>query len=176
MGFRLSSVVALAVALLLSGCVTERAGLDFAAMSRGVGAPKTGRALIVVFREKGYAGLADEGWEVKLDGELLRGLKTGTYVYADRPAGRHQLTSTAPLFPGETQLDITVAAGRTYFFLAKPSDRAQKLYAMSLAGGLTGLVVGAAMTSGASNPGPLDFFPLEESAVRAALSDLKLAE
>lgn len=176
MRFQLSPVVPLAIALLLSGCVTERGGLDFAAMSRSVGTPKAGHARIVVFREKGYAGIVDQGWEVKLDGELLRGLKTGTYVYADRAAGHHRLTSSEPLFPGETQLAITVAAGRTYFFLAKPSERAQKLHAMTAMGGLTGLVVGAAVTSGASNPGPLDFFPLEESAARAAISDLRLAE
>ncbi len=145
-------------------------------MSRSVGAPKAGHARIVVFREKGYAGIVDQGWEVKLDGEVLRGLKTGTYIYTDRSAGAHQLTSTEPLFPGETKLDITVSAGRTYFFLAKPSERSQQLYAMSLAGGLTGALVGTVMTSGAKNPGPLDFFPLEDSAARAAIAELRLAE
>jgi hypothetical protein len=128
-----------------------------------------------VFREKGFAGVFDQGFDVKLDGEQLTDLKTGTYVYADRPAGRHQLTSTAALFPGVTQRDITVAPGRTYFFLAKLSERAHKLNAMSAAGGLTGLVVASAMTAGDANPGPLDFFPIEETAARQMMSDLRLA-
>jgi len=164
------------VAFLVSGCVTERSGLDFSAMSQKVGPPKAGQARIVVFREKAYGGLFDQGWDVKLDGEQLSDLKTGTYVYADRPAGRHQLTSTMAMFPGVTQRDITVAAGRTYFFLAKLSERAHKLTAMSAAGGLTGLVVASAMTAGDANPGPLDFFPIEETAARAALTDLRLTE
>src|SRR5262249_24330145 len=135
-----------------------------------------GHARIVVFREKAYGGLFDQGWDVKLDGEQLSELKTGTYVYADRPAGRHQLTSTAAMFPGVTRYDITVVAGRTYFFLAKVRERAAKLNAMSAAGGLTGLVVASAMTAGDANPGPLDFFPIEETAARAMLTDLRSVE
>jgi hypothetical protein len=80
------------VAFVISGCVTERDGTDFAALAQKVGPPKPGRAPIVVFREKGYGGLADEGWEIQLDGQPMGGLKTGTYVYADRPAGRHKLS------------------------------------------------------------------------------------
>jgi hypothetical protein len=169
-------VALLTAAVMMSGCATERSGADFVSMSQKVGPPKEGQARIVVFREKGYGGIGDEGWDVKLDGQPMSDLKTGTYVYADRPAGRHQLSSTATLFPGTTQRDVGVAPGRTYFFLAKPSDRAQSLNAMSAAGGLAGLVVASAVTSGDSNPGPLDFFPMEEGAARAAISDLRLAE
>jgi hypothetical protein len=164
------------VAVMMSGCVTERSGADFVSMSQKVGPPKAGQARIVVFREKGYGGIGDQGWDVKLDGEPISDLKTGTYAYADRPAGRHQLSSTMAMFPGVTQLDVGVASGRTYFFLARPSDRAKALNTMSAAGGLAGLVVASAVTSGDSNPGPLDFFPLEEGAARAAISDLRLAE
>jgi hypothetical protein len=166
----------LVAALVVSGCVTERDGLDFTALSQKVGPPRPGLARIVVFREKAYGGLVDEGWGVKLDGEPLSDLKTGTYVYSDRPGGRHQLSSTAALFPGETKVDVNVAAGRTYFFLARVSERAQKLNAMSAAAGLTGLVVASAMTASDSNPGPLDFFPLEETAARAMMTDLRLAQ
>jgi len=170
-------VVALSiVAVMLSGCVTERSGADFVSMSQKVGPPKAGQARIVVFREKGYGGIGDQGWDVKLDGEPMSDLKTGTFAYADRPAGRHQLTSTMAMFPGETQHDVGAAPGRTYFFLARLSERAKTLNAMSAAGGLTGLVVASAVTSGDSNPGPLEFFPLEEGAARAAISDLRLAE
>ena len=161
---------------MLSGCVTERSGADFVSMSQKVGPPKAGQARIVVFREKGYGGIGDQGWDVKLDGEPMSDLKTGTFAYADRPAGRHQLTSTMAMFPGETQHDVGAAPGRTYFFLARLSERAKTLNAMSAAGGLTGLVVASAVTSGDSNPGPLEFFPLEEGAARAAISDLRLAE
>ncbi len=150
--------------------------MDFATLSQKVGPPKAGQGRVVVFREKAYGGLFDEGWDVKLDGVRMAELKTGTYVYADAPAGRHQLSSNIALFPGVTQYDITVASGRTHFFLAKASERAHRLHATMAAGGLAGYAIGAAITSGDRNPGPLDFFPLEETAARAAISDLNHLE
>jgi hypothetical protein len=169
-------VVLLIAAVLLCGCETERNGLDYSAMTQKVGPPRPGQTRIVVLREKAYAGLADQGWDVKLDGGPMSDLKTGTYVYADRPAGQHQLSATASLFPGLSQQDISAQSGRTYFFLARPSERAKVLGGMSAAGGVAGLLVGAAVTSGNSNPGPLDFFPLDEAAARATVAELRLAE
>jgi Protein of unknown function (DUF2846) len=170
-------VVALSiVAVMMSGCATERSGADFVSMSQKIGPPKAGQARIVVFREKGFGGIGDQGWDVKLDGEPMIDLKTGTYAYADRPAGHHELSSTMALYPGVTQRDVGAASGRTYFFLARLSERYKTLSAMSAAGGLAGLVVASAVTSGDSNPGPLDFFPMEDGAARAAISDLRLAE
>jgi hypothetical protein len=164
------------LSILIFGCATTRNGADFTSMSQRIGPPKPGLARVVVFREKAYGGLFDEGWDVKLDGESMGDLKTGTFVYADKSAGRHQLSSEVALFPGVTRRDFTVAPGRTYFFLAKPSDRAKALHAASAAGGLAGLVVTSAMTSGEANPGPLDLFPLEETAAREAIADLRLAQ
>ena len=129
----------------------------------------------MILREKGYAGIADQGWDVKLDGGPLTDLKTGTYVYADRPAGRHQLSASMYLFPGVTQHDLTAESGRTYFFLARPSDRAKTLNGMSVAGGVAGLLIGAAVTSNNSNPGPLDFFQLDDAMARSAMAELRLA-
>lgn len=163
-------------AVLLCGCETERNGLDYSGMMQKVGPPRAGQSRIVVLREKGYAGLTDPGWDIKLDGGPLTDLKTGTYVYTDRPAGEHQLSATAALFPGVSQRDISTQSGRTYFFLARPSERAKVLNGMSAAGGVAGLLVGAAVTSGNSNPGPLDFFPLEENAARATIAELRLAQ
>jgi hypothetical protein len=170
------SVTFLIVAVLLCGCETERNGLDYSGMMQKVGPPKAGQARIVVLREKGYAGLTDPGWDIQLDGGPLSDLKTGTYVYADRPPGQHQLSATAALFPGVSQRDLSAQSGRTYFFLVRPSERAKVLGGMSAAGGIAGLLVGAAVTSGNSNPGPLDFFPLDGAAARATIAELKLAE
>lgn len=168
--------VALSIAaVLLSGCVTERGGVDYAAMVQKVGPPPAGQARIVVLREKGYAGIVDQGWDVRLDGGPLTDLKTGTYVYADRPAGSHQLSATASMFPGVSQYDVAASSGRTYFFLARPSARAKTLHGMSVAGGVAGLLVGSAITSNDANPGPLDFLPLDDQAARTMIAELKLA-
>jgi hypothetical protein len=158
--------VALAVvAVLLCGCETERNGLDYSAVMRKVGPPKAGQARIVVLREKGYGGIVDGGWNVQLDEAPMRSLKTGTYVYVDRPAGHHQLTATEAAFPGVTRNNMTAESGRTYFFVARMSERKTALIATS-SSGLLGLAVGTVITAGYKNPGPLDFFPLEEVAAR----------
>jgi hypothetical protein len=169
-------VVLLVAAVMLCGCETERGGLDYSAMMQKVGPPKSGLSRIVVLRERGYAGIVDQGWDVQLDNGPLTDLKTGTYVYADRPMGQHQLSAAAALFPGVSRRDISTQSGRTYFFLARPSQRAKVLSGMSAAGGVAGLLVGAAVTSGDDNPGPLDFFPLEEPAARATIAELRLTE
>jgi hypothetical protein len=94
-----------------------------------------------VLREKGFSGIGDPGWDVKLDGGSLSDLKSGTYVYADRPASVREVSATATLFPGESKREFTTISGHTYlsghtyFFLAWPSDRAKTLSAMSAAGG-----------------------------------------
>lgn len=166
----------LVAAVLLSGCETERSGLDYSGMMQKIGPPKAGQSRIVVLREKGYAGLTDPGWDVRLDGGPLADLKTGTYVYVDRSQGQHQISATAAMFPGVSQRDFSTQSGRTYFFLARPSERAKVLNGMAAGGGVAGLLVGAALTSGNSNPGPLDFFPLEEEAARATIAELKLTQ
>lgn len=169
-------LLALLVAVLLGGCETERNGLDYSAMTQKIGPPSAGRSRIVVLREKGYAGIADSGWDVKLDGGPMADLKTGTYVYLDRPAGKHQISATAAMFPGVSEREFSTQSGRTYFFLARPSDRAKVLNGMAVGGGIAGLLVGAALTSNNSNPGPLDFFPLEEDAARTTIAELRLLQ
>jgi hypothetical protein len=171
----LRALVLSVVLAVMAGCATERSGADFGSFVQKVGPPKAGQARIVILREKGYAGIADQGWDVKLDGGPMTDLKTGTYVYVDRPVGRHQISASMNLFPGVTQYDLAAESGRTYFFLARPSDRAKTLNGMSAAGGVAGLLIGAAVTSSNSNPGPLDFFPLDDAAARTAMAELRLA-
>jgi hypothetical protein len=164
-----------ALLVLIAGCAT-RNGSDFTSLSQSIGPPKAGQARVVILREKAFAGLIDQGWEGKVDGEQMRDLKTGTYVYADRPAGRHRLSSTVWGWPGETQYDVTLAAGRTNFFVSKLSERAKAVSAATTVGGLARFAVAAAATSGASNLGPVEFVPLDEAAGREAVAELRLAE
>ena len=125
------ALLSVLMVVMISGCAPARSGAEFAALSQIIGPPKTGQARIVVFREQAYGGLFDVGWDVKLDGQTMRDLKTGTYVYAGRPAGRHQLSSSMAIFPGATQRDFTVAPGKTYHFLARLSERARALNSAS---------------------------------------------
>jgi hypothetical protein len=139
-------------AILLSGCVTERSGFDYAGMMQKVGPPRAGQARIVVLQEKTNPYGATV-CDMKLDGDTVGRLRPGTYVYADRPAGRHQLLASETLFPGESKRDITTESGRTYFLLARTSDRHNAVIGMTFAGGLAGMLVASAVTSGSDSPG-----------------------
>ena len=164
--------------LLLGGCETQRDGLDYSAIARKVGPPKAGHARIVVLREKGFGGIVDGAWDVQLDGTPITGLKTGTFAFADRPNGKRELTATEAAFPGVTRHEITAQSGQTHFFVARTSKRKNAMMATAAGtgGGLLGLALGTAFTSGYDNPGPIDFFPLDEAAARTTIAELKLAQ
>jgi hypothetical protein len=171
------SATLLIVAVLLCSCETAKNGLDYSGMMRKVGPPKPGQSRIVVLQEKTSGlGLSYCACDVKLDGSPTSPLKPGTYLYADRPAGRHQLSATETLFPGETKRDITTESGRTYFFLARASERHNTVTGMAVVGGLAGAVVASVATSGSDSSGPVDFFPLDKTAARSTIAELQLAE
>lgn len=175
MGAAFSRVVFLLIAGgLLSGCVT-RSGFDYAAVMQKVGPPPPGQARIVVMSEKAM-GVAATNCDLKIDGVETSTLSAGHYVYLDRPAGRHEIVATQTLFPGETRRAITTVPGRTYFFLARHSERAKTMVGVTMLGGLAGALVAAAATSGSENPGPVDLHPLEETAARTTIAELQLAK
>ena len=174
-GVMFRTVCTFVAAAFLFGCAATRDGLDYSSVSKTYGGPKNGQGRIVVLLEKGYAGPFDHGYPVSLDNEPIGELKTGTFVYGDRPAGRHELSVNQWDFPGVTKQEVNVVAGRTYFFVTKQSDRSKALTVGSFAG-LTGMAVTTIATSGSSNPGPVDFEPLDEAAGTRAISELRLAK
>src|SRR5690349_4989722 len=115
------------VALLLSGCVTDKVGLDYASTVQKMGPPRAGQSRIVMVAEQKKALVQGTICDVKLDGATVGSLKIGTYLYVDRPAGHHQLGATQTLFPGETKSEITTQAGRVHFFLVQASQRSKGL-------------------------------------------------
>jgi Protein of unknown function (DUF2846) len=168
-------VAAASAALLVSGCASQKIGTEYALVAQKVGQPKTGQSRIVVLSEKS-SGLDAAGCDLQVDGAPVGRLTPGTYVYTDRPAGRHELVATQKLFPGDTKRDVSTESGRTYFFVARNSERARAVTGMAIMGGLAGALVASAATSNSENPGPIDFFPLDEAAARTALAELQLAE
>jgi hypothetical protein len=161
-------------ALLLCSCQTDRTGLDYAAMSQKVGPPKPGHGRLVMLREKSPT-LVDSDWPFELDGEPVRGLKAGTYVYLDRPAGKHKFTASEAGFPGVTEQEIAIQSGRTDFYVVRFSTR-KNTYIATASQGLLGLALTTVITAGYKNPGPLDFLVLEEGAARTTIAELRLAE
>lgn len=161
--------------VLLTGCVSDRTGFDYAAVVQKVGPPKPGQSRIVLLSEKNKA-LDSAVCDVKIDGGSENKLRPGTYAYVDLPAGRHEIVATQTLFPGVTKRDVTTQAGRTYFFLARNSDRSRAITGVTIIGGLAGALVASVATSGSENPGPVELLLLEEAAARTTLAELQLAE
>jgi hypothetical protein len=175
-GVDVRSVIVLIAAAALAGCMAARDGAEFGSITQTLGPPKAGHARLVVMRDKGFAGLIDQGYAVTLDNQPMGGdLKTGTFLYADAPAGRHELGVKVFAFPGDTRQEVVASAGRTYFFNVVMSDRAKQLSGAQMAGGLVGFAVVAAVTSNDKNPGPVAFVKMDEAAARAAITELRLA-
>jgi len=168
-------VVAAALAALLAGCASDKTGTDYLTTSQKIGPPRPGQSRIVVMSEKAM-GLGAAVCDVAIDGSAAGKVKAGTYVYADRPAGKHQMVATQTLFPGDTKRDITTESGRTYFFQIKNSERTNAMVGFGVMGGLIGMGVAAAATSSNDNPGPVDFVPLDEATAQTALASLQLAD
>lgn len=170
-------VVLFAAAIFLSGCMSDQVGTDYAAISQKVGPPKAGQSRVVVLQEKRQGlSMALCACDMKLDGEPIGKVIVGTYIYADRPAGRHQLVAGELLFPGETKRDFATESGRTYYFLIRSSERHDAVTGGALAGGLIGLAAASVVTSGSQNTGPAELFPLDEPTARATLAELQLAQ
>jgi hypothetical protein len=60
--------------------------------------------------------------------------------------------------------------------VARMSERKTAILASTAGVGLLGMALSTGMTAGYSNPGPLDFFPLDETAARTTIAELRLAE
>ena len=170
-------VVVLVGAVLLSGCVSDGVGNDYASIAQKVGPPKRGQSRIVVLQEqrKGLS-MAICACDMKLDGDSIGTVNYGTFVYADRPAGRHQLIASEALFPGESKRDFVTEAGRVYYFLVRTSERHDTVAAGTMVVGLAGFAVTSIATSGNQNAGPAEMFPLDEMTARTTLAELKLSE
>jgi len=164
-------------ALLLSGCVTDKVGTDYAGTTQRFGQPPAGKSRVVLLAPQ-KKGLLFQGTvcDVTLDGVTVGPLKIGTYIHTDAPVGRHQLGATQTLFPAETKTDITTQAGRVHFFLVQPSQRSKAVAAGAMFGGVAGALVTSAASSGSDNPGPVDFVPLDEAAARNTIEELQLTD
>jgi hypothetical protein len=165
----------LSVLLLISGCVTARTGFDYATVMQKVRPPRPGYSRIVIFGEVARQSPGVVG-EFAIGGLPPKQLKLGTYIYADQPAGKHQVLATRYAFPGETRYDITTAPGRTYFLLMRGSARLYTVSNTSMTTGVAGALIATALTARADNPGPFDLLPVDESAARRTLVDQQLAD
>jgi hypothetical protein len=164
----------LLLAAALCGCVTTAStGPSLSELARSVGPPKAGQARIVVFRDKGVGGLVGGvGWDVNLDGQPMGSVKFGTFVYRDRPGGRHQLELLFDPFPRPSRHAFDAVPGRTYVFRMELNDRGKTLHASGAVAGLAGFLVAGAISAASDDRGSYDFVPVDS----AALADIGLAE
>lgn len=175
--FKLVAVPAVLFAVILSaGCAPTRTGATLDDLNKKVGGPGGGQTRIVVIRAKNTATLIDSGWQVYLDAAVMGDLKSGTFLYRDRPAGPHKLMFARPGdFARASTRDFVAARGRTYVFRLDLNEKGQWVLG-SASAGVTGLLVSSLIAHGADERGLFDFALLEGDFAKQALADIHLAE
>ena len=169
--------VLLAVAVLTGCAAPARTGATLDALTKNVGAPKAGHARVFVLRDKAFAGIIDPGWKIQLDGQTMGDLKTGTFVYLDRPAGRHQLSfSRGGDLAHVSRLDFDVAGGRSYYFRIELNEKGRMVEAGSSMGGVLPLLVTSVAAAAADDRGLFDFIPIDNATAMQAMAELRLAD
>jgi Protein of unknown function (DUF2846) len=134
-------------------------------------------ARVFVLRDKAFAGIIDPGWRIQLDGQTMGDLKTGTFVYLDRPAGRHQLS----FFRGAdlahvSRLDFDVAGGRSYYFRIELNEKGKMVEVGSSMAGVLPLLITSAAAAAVDDRGLFDFIPLDNATAVQAMAELRLAD
>jgi hypothetical protein len=130
--------------------------------------------VVVVRPEKGYKFIGDHDFPVKLDGEPLGELATGTFAYLDRPAGSHQLSADFWGTPGVTRRDFTALSGRTYYFRASLNEKMNDAIAVSMISPLAAVIAESATYN--DRHGPIDLTPISESEARQAIAATQQAQ
>ncbi len=170
-------VLLLAVGAVLTGCVSDRVGTDFASASQKIGPPRAGHSRVVFLQDKRSGlSMAFCACEVKVDGASLGKVLAGKYAFVDRPSGRHDVLVTELMFPGDTKREIVMESGRTHFYLIKSSARHDAATGGAILGGLAGLAVVSVATAGDTNPGPAELVALDEATARTKLAELQTVD
>jgi hypothetical protein len=165
----------LALMLLLAGCTAGQSGPALESLTT-MAAPAGGTARIVVLRpENGFFGAGDRSFGIKLDGEAMGDLMTGTFVFADRPAGQHQVAADLWDFPGVSRYDVNAAAGRTYYLVAKLHPGVNDAYAAQIVGGLAGKLIVSSASGIGGDHGAIDLMPMSEADAKKLVAGLKQA-
>jgi hypothetical protein len=165
--------LALAVLAAFTGCAPMRSGATLDAI-----APlKPGLARVFILRERAFGGIFDTGWQAYLDETPMGDLKTGTFVYLDRPPGSHRLYFARPgdLFRASQQ-EVSLLAGRSYYYRLDMNEKGKWISSSGAVAGLTGVLVSSAISAGADERGLFDFTPLNETAAQTAMAELRLAQ
>jgi hypothetical protein len=163
---------AFGLAALLLGCVTQ-SGPPLASLATVRGPPKGMARIVVVRLEKGTFQIGDSAFPVKIDGQPLGEVITGTFAYQDCPPGPHQLSAELFGWPGTTRHDFTAAPGRTYFFRAKLDEKVNELKAFSMISPLGGAVASVATFN--DRQGPIDLIPISEAEAKQAMAAAQAA-
>jgi Protein of unknown function (DUF2846) len=103
-------LVAAFVCLMLAACAATTTALESQKKPQGAHT-----ARIYIFRPGGWSYSARTA-NVKIDGQDVGELANESYLFVDRPPGKHTIGLRMPLDFTATEHDVQVAAGRTYYF------------------------------------------------------------
>lgn len=117
--------IAIGLVFLVSGAAAQNAKPSTAKPSPSAAkpAPNQQSARIYFIRQKAFYG----SWanpDVKIDGQVVGTMKSGSYVQVERAAGPRKLSIGLPVALGFYEADVHFDAGKTYYFEIGPAHSA----------------------------------------------------
>jgi hypothetical protein len=103
------------VAAVLFGCVFLSACASTTALESQTTARDAKMARLHFIRPSAIVGVGLSP-DIKINGKQIGNLAVGSYFYADRPAGHHQLLLDHEFEPGEFKMEVTARPGEDLYF------------------------------------------------------------
>jgi len=158
-GRRGALTAAVCALLLLGGCATTTTGELQTKL-------QTARQARVYFLRENSFGYA-VALNIKVNGEKVGEIATGSSFFVDREPGEYTLTVDHPLAPGRFSTRIVLRPGGVYYVEVAPRTEGMMV---GLIAGLPGQLLESAVSE---NSGQFSLVPLEEAPGRAKLTKLK---
>jgi len=155
----LAGAVALCVSLMLAACAT--APLESQAKVQD---PRQAR--VYFLRESTFLYSAGAAY-LKVNGQEVGNVATGSYFFVDRPPGTYNVTLDSPLVPGRFAANLTVQPGSVYYL--KISPRTEHFF-LGATVGIIGQVIEASVVE---NSGAYSLTALDRSTGTAMLASLQ---
>jgi hypothetical protein len=150
------------IAFVISGC--SATGPTYRSLQTTISQLDQGNARLYFMRDSGFLAGGINA-RIQINGQTKPGLANGGFIFTDEKAGNIYIKiDGGPFNPGDANLTINAAAGKTYYFLVTPNT------SNIMAGGMFGL-----LGSAARGDGTFLFHQISERLAKEKLKTKKLS-
>lgn len=102
--------------------------------------------------------------DIKINGKPIGNVASGSYIYAERPAGKYQIVLDHQIEPGSFSYDVTLKPGEDHYFQVVQGGPPNRVVVL----GNNAYVVGVP-----SKQGPFQITPVDAQTGKALISRIK---